>query len=54
MQHSHTLVIDERKVLWRPEIQEEIKLYLEAGLTMPMIVNAINRKFGLSVTYRCY
>lgn len=51
MQHNHPLVVDERKVLLRADIMDEIKIYLQAGLTMPMIVACCNRKFGLEVTY---
>ena len=29
-------------------------MYLESGLTMPMIVNCINRKFGLSLPYNAF
>jgi hypothetical protein len=52
MQHSHPLLIDEKRVLLRPEISEEIKIYLQSGLTMPMITNCINRKYGLAVNYQ--
>ena len=49
MQHNHPLVIDDRKVLLRQDILDEIKMYLQAGLTMPMIVACVNKKFGLDV-----
>lgn len=51
MQHTHPLVIDERRVLLRPEIQAEIKLLMKSGLTMPMLVNCVNRKYNLSVPF---
>ena len=53
-QHTHPLVIDERRVIHRQEIMDEIKIYLQSGLTMPMIINCCNRKFGLSVQYSAY
>ena len=54
MQHNHPLTVDERRVLQRVEIQDEIQMYLESGLTMPMIVNCVNRKFGLSLPYAAF
>ena len=51
MQHTHPLIIDEKKILNRPEIAHEIQIYLQSGLTMPLITNCINRKFGLSIDY---
>lgn len=53
-QHSHLLTVDERRVLMRPEIFDEVKLYLTAGLTLPMIVNCVNSKFNLEVSISGY
>ena len=49
MQHTHQLVIDEKRVLLRPEIQLEIKLLMQSGLTFPMLVNFVNKKYNLTV-----
>ncbi len=41
-------------MLKRPEVQEEIKLYIQSGLNQGLIVQCINRKFNLSVPYHSF
>jgi hypothetical protein len=50
-QHNHALTIEEKWYLRRPEIQAEIKLYVQSGLNQSLIVNCVNRKFNLSIPY---
>ena len=53
-QHNHSLVLEERRVLARAEILDSIKLFVKSGLTYAQIVNCVNNKFGLDLSYHSF